>query len=187
MKKADRDIGKPELVVHDRTLRHIDFPTQQADLPNPGNGRHHALNREGFQIRPAVETDFETSRMPTNTIQVSASMSLNAEQMRRVRFGLVPKEMDDRWFVFFEDPHLFISRSWQHKMFYCADFEESEDGGGELRKIVINADVGSTTKQGANHARKLVRFIIMDLLVYGSNGPGDMNIIKPKEDKRDPE
>ncbi len=32
--------------------------------------------------------------------------------MERLRQGLVPRQMEDKWFVFYEPPHLFLHRSW---------------------------------------------------------------------------
>lgn len=34
------------------------------------------------------------------------------DEFERLRAGLIPQSMDDKWFVYFEDPNLFLHRSW---------------------------------------------------------------------------
>ncbi len=36
----------------------------------------------------------------------------SASEFERIKAGLIPREMEDQWFMFFEAPWLFIHRSW---------------------------------------------------------------------------
>lgn len=46
------------------------------------------------------------------------------DEMEKIKLGLIPKSMDDRWFVFFEENKLFIYRSWSGKLIYVCKFSE---------------------------------------------------------------
>jgi len=35
-----------------------------------------------------------------------------AAQFRLVTQGVIPKSMEDKWFIYYEEPHLFLHRSW---------------------------------------------------------------------------
>jgi hypothetical protein len=33
-------------------------------------------------------------------------------EFARLRAGLIPQQMEDKWFIYYEEPHLFLHRSW---------------------------------------------------------------------------
>jgi hypothetical protein len=60
----------------------------------------------------------------------------------RIAAGFVPREMEDKWFLFFEDGTLFVHRSWTGFCIYEVDFERS---GGEW--VVSSARVNRDPEQ----------------------------------------
>jgi hypothetical protein len=38
--------------------------------------------------------------------------AFDAEQFARLKEGLIPQTMEDKWFVYYEEPQLFFHRSW---------------------------------------------------------------------------
>jgi hypothetical protein len=46
----------------------------------------------------------------------------------RIKTGLLPKEMEDKWFIYFEDDTLFCHRSWTGNCIYQVRFAEDESG-----------------------------------------------------------
>lgn len=53
--------------------------------------------------------------------------------------GVLPLEMEDRWFVFYEAPWLYLHRSWTGHCFFQARFEESATGA-RLAEALVNRD-----------------------------------------------
>src|SRR5437867_1212212 len=50
--------------------------------------------------------------------------SFTDSQFALIRSGAIPDDMDDRWFCFFEDPQLFIHRSWTGICVYKVRFAQ---------------------------------------------------------------
>ena len=42
----------------------------------------------------------------------------DSEQFARLKMGFIPKEMEDKWFVYYDEPHLFFHRSWTGQPVY---------------------------------------------------------------------
>ena len=53
--------------------------------------------------------------------------SFSESQFELIRLGAIPAEMEDRWFAFFEDPELFVHRSWTGFCIYRVTFVQAAD------------------------------------------------------------
>lgn len=53
--------------------------------------------------------------------------SFSKSQFELIRLGAIPAEMEDRWFAFFEDPELFVHRSWTGFCIYRVTFVQAAD------------------------------------------------------------
>jgi len=62
--------------------------------------------------KAAVKSDWNTQDMPAEHTTVKLDFVLTEKQADRVRLGLIPKEMEDKWFAYFADNTLFQHRSW---------------------------------------------------------------------------
>ncbi|MVN22555.1 hypothetical protein [Mucilaginibacter arboris] len=45
-------------------------------------------------------------------IQLKISLKFNDEQFSKLIKGLIPREMEDKWFIYFENDWLYFHRSW---------------------------------------------------------------------------
>ena len=59
--------------------------------------------------------------------------------MDSIRRGYVPSIMDEKWFIFMEDNHLFAHRSWTGLGVYEATFAAVE-GGFVIERAVVTGD-----------------------------------------------
>lgn len=48
----------------------------------------------------------------SNPRRIVISMKLSNEQFAKLKEGLIPRAMEDKWFIFFEDQWLYFHRSW---------------------------------------------------------------------------
>jgi len=55
----------------------------------------------------------------------------SVEQFARLKIGLIPQVMEDKWFIYYEPPHLFLHRSWTGQPVYRLALQEVE-GGAEV-------------------------------------------------------
>jgi hypothetical protein len=62
-------------------------------------------------------------------VPLPCAIRLGRAASERLRCGLVPEDMDDRWFVFHEAPHVYFHRSWSGQPVYrvtlAADGDET--------------------------------------------------------------
>jgi hypothetical protein len=65
----------------------------------------------------AKRTDWKVLEM-SSPYKIDFSIRFTAEQFGKITCGLVPEEMEDKWFIFFENDWLFFHRSWTGHMTY---------------------------------------------------------------------
>ena len=44
--------------------------------------------------------------------------TFSRQEFEKIREGLIPKVTEDKWFIYFEEPHLFLHRSWTGQPIY---------------------------------------------------------------------
>ena len=62
--------------------------------------------------RIARRGDFSALPMPASRATIAIDRRFSAEEMRRIRRGVTPEQMEDKWFAFFEDGWVHFHRSW---------------------------------------------------------------------------
>ena len=55
--------------------------------------------------------------------QIAIERSFTQEEFEKIKLGHLPQDMDDKWFIFFEDPWLFFHRSWTGVCIYMLKIE----------------------------------------------------------------
>jgi hypothetical protein len=83
-------------------------------------------------------------------------------ELERIGKGLIPQAMEDKWFIYFEEPSLFLHRSWTGQAVYRVDFERD---GDEIR--VAEAFCATDLLAGDEPAYQalLLSFLISNLLL----------------------
>lgn len=82
--------------------------------------------------------------------------------------GLVPVEMEDKWFVYFEDGWLRFHRSWTGAFIYALRLDGSP-AGVRVVESWVSRDSEYWPENRVSYDRKLVRFLI-DALLLGKKG-----------------
>jgi hypothetical protein len=54
----------------------------------------------------------------TGGLPIPFQATFSPTELSRLRKGLIPKSMDDKWFIYFESPYLYLHRSWTGKLIY---------------------------------------------------------------------
>lgn len=63
-------------------------------------------------------------------------------KIKLIKKGHLPKQMEDKWFMFFENNKLFIHRSWTGFCIYIVDINDT----GKL-KTIVNRDHNQYTEK----------------------------------------
>ncbi len=61
--------------------------------------------------------------------KLDISIWLNDKQCKKLKLGLIPKEMEDKWFVYIDNEHLHMHRSWTGYEIFKAKFKAIKKGG----------------------------------------------------------
>ncbi len=87
----------------------------------------------------AKKADWKTSPLPARQVRLTFERAFSNEERARIKAGLLPKEMEDKWFIYFENDTLFFHRSWTGYCIYQVHFAEDENGFRAL-SVDINRD-----------------------------------------------
>lgn len=82
----------------------------------------------------------------------------------RLRKGLVPSAMEDKWFVYYEAPYLFFHRSWTGQPVYRIALEATGEGA-VVAEALWASEWAATENADAAYQTKLLDFLISNLLL----------------------
>jgi hypothetical protein len=66
----------------------------------------------------------------------------NSEQLALLKTDLIPRDMDDKWIVHYEEPHLFVHRAgppWQ--AWYRVRLTSTPHNGAEVTEVMLSEHV----------------------------------------------
>jgi hypothetical protein len=112
----------------------------------------------------ATRDSWKTLPLPEARAELGFSQSYSTEEFERIKRGLIPQEMEDKWFIFFEEPCLYFHRGWTGMCIYVIRFEVSETGASVVESWV-NRDPEQYGKTDTEYDRAIVKFLIEALLL----------------------
>lgn len=108
--------------------------------------------------------DWKNEPMPSSVRKLSVNKSFTQEEMEQVRRGLRPREIEDKWFLFFEGNSLHVHRSWTGTCIYRARFE-ADSQGYVLVEAEMNADKAEYNGQSDAYEVAMLGYLIDRLLL----------------------
>ncbi|MFJ5485933.1 hypothetical protein [Pectobacterium actinidiae] len=73
--------------------------------------------------------------------------------------GVIPKQMEDKWFIYFEDGWLRFHRSWTGFFIYALKLDGSP-AGVRVTDSWVNRDPTQYTNTDLEHDRNMLRYLI---------------------------
>lgn len=86
----------------------------------------------------AKKTDWTISEMPARHTTYTIKRNISGTEMERLKLGNIPKEMEDKWFWYFEDGKLYAHRSWTGYCIYILSFTPNSDA----IEVTVNREPG---------------------------------------------
>ena len=119
----------------------------------------------------AVRKDWNTRPMPASRATIlipdSTGHAFSDADMANLRCGLLPAEMEDKWFVYFEDGVLHLHRSWTGNFIYRVKFGQSLDGW-RATEVDINLHPRQHRMADAVDEAGIARlFMLLDMVCNG--------------------
>jgi len=75
-------------------------------------------------MKAAKPTDWRIEALPESTAKIRLGRAFTKQEMKQIRKGLVPQQMEDKWFIYWENDCLYFHRSWTGHCIYVARFME---------------------------------------------------------------
>jgi hypothetical protein len=77
--------------------------------------------------KPAGKEDWRTSALPEASVLLPIEGEFTRREFQRIKLGLVPTQMEDKWFIYFERGWLNFHRSWTGVCIYRVRFKHKKD------------------------------------------------------------
>lgn len=77
--------------------------------------------------KPAERQDWKTIEISERRTELPFQASFTQREFDQLKLGVVPQQMEDKWFIFFENGWLYFHRSWTGICAYQARFEKRGD------------------------------------------------------------
>jgi len=115
-------------------------------------------------MKTAVKTDWKTIPLSSMLNKIQLIKTYSVEESNRIRKGLIPGEMEDKWFIYWENNTLFFHRSWTGHCIYVAHFIYE----GDILKIIsadVNRDPEVYKETDDSRDKEMVLYLIDILLL----------------------
>jgi len=115
-------------------------------------------------MKTAKQSDWQTKELPSKRVTISLDRSFSPSQIQRMRLGLVPEQMEDKWFIYWEKDTLFFHRSWTGVCVYIVRFTSQ----GDCYHMVaadVNRDPEQYREESDERDAKMISYLIDVLLL----------------------
>lgn len=138
-----------------------------------GSGRAGLAEDSDVEMKMAQPTDWKTETLPSKQTTIALDRLFSREDMEVIQRGLIPEEMEDKWFIYWKDENLFFHRSWTGFCIYIVHFAV-ENQGARMVKADVNRDPEQYSETiDANDARMIDYLVDILLLQKESTFPSD--------------
>ena len=131
-------------------------------------------------MKAAKSTDWKTEALPSRRAIIRLDRIFSPQEMQRIRKGLVPEQMEDKWFVYWKDGTLFLHRSWTGFCIYVVRFV-AEGGSCRMIEAYANREPEQYGETSNERDAEMISFLIDTLLLHWEAAfPSD----EPSSEKR---
>jgi hypothetical protein len=129
----------------------------------------------------ATRNDWRITPLPEARASLVVDRAYSTAEFAQIKEGRIPEEMEDKWFVFYEEPWLYLHRSWTGYGIYQVRFEPTDDGA-RAREAVVNRDTEQYYRADDRVRRAYARGLVRLRLVRWSRHGGSMGTV-PRVEK----
>ncbi len=89
--------------------------------------------------RPVRKTDWKNKPFPEEHKALEGDfITFSEDEYEKLRGGFMPRVMEDKWFIYFDDDKLYCHRSWTGICIYVAHFRKKDENEYVLDTLKIN-------------------------------------------------
>ncbi len=125
-------------------------------------------------------SDWQTVPMPATRAVLPLDRQFEGSDMAAIRRGLIPEEMEDKWFIYWSRNRLYFHRSWTGICIYVVRFK-CDDAGGTAVEALANRDPAQYLETDDERDKAMILFLIDVVLLHR---PGEFPSTEPSGTKR---
>ncbi len=103
--------------------------------------------------------------MPKENISVILNKKITGNEMEKIKQGLTPKEMEDKWLIFSENNFIHFHRSWTGFCIYRAEYKKTENNDFVITKLIINRNHRQYKGKDNEYDKKIFEYLLDSLLL----------------------
>jgi hypothetical protein len=88
-------------------------------------------------MKIAQRDDWKTEPLPSASKLIAFERSYSKSEFEKIIVGTIPEVMEDKWFVFYEAPWLYLHRSWTGFCVFKVRFEVFDDSV-QINEVWVN-------------------------------------------------
>jgi len=115
-------------------------------------------------MKTAGPTDWKALPMPELHTTITPGLLFNANQVFCMKRGVIPREMEDKWFVYWKEDSLYFHRSWTGFCVYIVRFL-CDDIGAKAAFATVNRDPDQYGGTDDEYDRRMIAYLIDVLLL----------------------
>ena len=143
---------------HDIVVRFICFDQGSYDL------YHEEYNQRTPKTSQfANASSWNTQPLSEQNSTFESNISYTTEQMKHLRKGLIPEQMEDKWFFYWSHNRLYAHRSWTGYCIFVAHFQP-QSNGSVLNKIQVCRDENQYTGSNDKSDQRLLQHLIHSII-----------------------
>lgn len=89
---------------------------------------------------PVNRNDWKITPLPIMRTALVLERAYTDNEFSSIMEGKMPEVFEDHWFIFYEEPYLYLHRSWTGVCIYQVRFETTNDGA-RVVEALVNRDV----------------------------------------------
>ncbi|MBI4760169.1 MAG: hypothetical protein ACOYYF_13050 [Chloroflexota bacterium] len=120
-------------------------------------------------VEIADRNSLKTLPLPRQRAKLNFVRTFTEQEFDCLAHGLIPKSMDDKWFIFMENDVLSFHRSWTGVCIYQVHFDKRH----AITAVWVNRDVQQYKETDNEYDQRLLNFLI-DNLLLGQSTPFPM-------------
>ncbi|MCD8316495.1 MAG: ADP-ribosylglycohydrolase family protein, partial [Eggerthellaceae bacterium] len=101
----------------------------------------------------ALKSSWKILPMPKEHKKLDIFISLSEEELAKLVLGRIPRDMDERWFMYFDGQYVRYYRSWTGTCIYLGEIERVEDVPA-ITSITVNRDETQYTETDDDYDRE---------------------------------
>ncbi len=120
-------------------------------------------------MKKAQKHDWKTEEMPLETETFSMEIELSESEYEQLQNGIIPQEMEDKWFIYFEEDTLYIHRSWTEFCIYILEFPKAFQKSKRF-SVIVNRNVKQHLETDIEKDKIMITILINQLVNRFGNG-----------------